>query len=69
MKLTVFGTRLLNSKQPLRYDDFTLHRYDETRWQFSFDLPRPSVAVALHEGTSVEAARLFKLLLITRRLT
>ena len=68
MELTNFGAKLFRSPKPFIYNDFELTRYDEKRYQFCYHLPRPDMVVAIHEGTSVEAARLFKLLLITRRL-
>lgn len=69
MKLTNFGFRLFKSRALLSYNDFGLTRHGTACYQFTYDLPRPGTVVALHAGTSIEAARLFKLLLITRRLT
>lgn len=69
MELTNFGIKLFKAPGQLRYDDFDLTRHDESRYQITFGLPRPGMIVALHAGTGVEAARLFKQMLITRRLT
>lgn len=69
MELTNFGKRLLASEANFSYYDFTLTRHGEMSYRFNYPFPCPETIVAIHYGTSVEAAHLFKLLLITRRLT
>jgi hypothetical protein len=67
MELTKYGANLFKSRASFNYNDFELTRHDETRYAFCHP-QMPFSPIAIHEGTSVEAARLFKLLLITRRL-
>ena len=68
MDLTNFGLRLFKARGSLKYDDFTLRHDGPDRVEIIYPQRHYEAVVAIHEGTSVEAARLFKLLLITRRL-
>lgn len=70
MRITSWGRDVLDSWSKISEHDFKVVIYDSERGECCvIQYTRPTRALAVHEGTTVELARLWKLALITRRLS
>lgn len=70
MRITDAGRSVLDSWLKVTEHDFKVVNYDSERGECCVvQYTGPTRALAVHEGTTVELARLWKLALITRRLS